>query len=326
MIFEQFNMTEKEKDIYTIAFYNLENLFDTIDDPDTFDDDFTPDGVKKWTPRRYKKKIKRLARAISTIGDENTKHPPVVLGIAEVETFEVVKDLIQDKNLVNYNYGIVHYDSPDERGIEVAFLYRKKYFELLESKPYAIHFKRNDGSIDYTRDVLYVKGNLNGELIHFLVNHWPSRRSGTDNSEYKRIAVAELNKKIIKEKVQNIDDEKVIIMGDFNDNPTDKSIKGSLLTEDFYNPMESLFDKGMGTSNHKGEWCLFDQILFSKNFYTSGTHLYENAGVYSKHFLKDKFGKYVENPFRTYKGNWYKGGISDHFPVYVSLTLQEKKE
>ena len=165
------NLANKDKENYTIAFYNLENLFDTIDDPDTNDDDFTPEGSKKWTPRRYKKKEKRLARAISTIGDDEIGHPPVVLGIAEVETYEVVTDLIQNKYLVDYHYGIVHYDSPDERGIEVAFLYRKKYFELLDSEPHPIQFTKDDGSIDYTRDVLYVKGKLNGELMHFFVNH-----------------------------------------------------------------------------------------------------------------------------------------------------------
>ena len=121
-------MIDKEPEIVTIGFYNLENLFDTLDDPDTFDDDFTPDGIKKWTPRRYKKKIKRLAKAISTIGEDGTKNPPAILGVAEVENFNVVTDLVQSNFLIDYNYGIVHYDSPDERGIEVALLYRKKIF------------------------------------------------------------------------------------------------------------------------------------------------------------------------------------------------------
>lgn len=314
----------QENNIYTVAFYNLENLFDTIDDPDTDDDDFTPEGIKKWTPRRYKKKIKRLSRAIATIGDDNVDFPPVVLGIAEVETFEVVKDLIQTKYLNDFHYGIVHYDSSDERGIEVAFLYRKEFFELLDSKPYPIHFIRDNGDIDYTRDVLYVKGKLNGELMYFLVNHWPSRRSGLEASEYKRIAVAELNQQIIQKILKEDEDAKIIIMGDFNDNPTNRSIKHHLVTQEFYNPMESLYDKGMGTANHQGEWYLFDQIIFTKNFYKSNIHNFKHAGIYSKHFLKDKFGKYVEDPFRTYRGNWYKGGISDHFPVY--LTLEIKKE
>jgi endonuclease/exonuclease/phosphatase family metal-dependent hydrolase len=319
------NSNNKTSDLYTIAFYNLENLFDTIDDPDTDDDDFTPDGVKKWTPRRYKKKVKRLARAISTIGDDDMKEPPVILGIAEVETFEVVTDLIQTKYLVDFHYGIVHYDSPDERGIEVAFLYRKEFFELLESKPYAISFIRENGSTDYTRDVLYVKGKLNGELMHFLVNHWPSRRTGVEVSEHKRVAVAKLNQEIISEIQENSPDEKIIIMGDFNDNPKNRSVKYHLVTEEFYNPMESLYDKGMGTANHRGDWYLFDQIIFSRNFFEDNQHTFKHAGIYSKHFLKDKFGKFVEDPFRTYRGHWYKGGISDHFPVYITLEMDRKE-
>lgn len=308
---------------FTIAFYNLENLFDTIDDPNTFDDDFTPDGLKKWTPKRYKKKVKRLSRAIATIGNDYVKHPPVILGIAEVETYQVVVDLIQSNSLVDCNYGIVHYDSPDERGIEVALLYRKKYFELLDSRIYPIQFRKNNGKIDYTRDVLLVKGNLNGELMYFIVNHWPSRREGEEESEHKRIKNANLVKKIVEEVKEETPNPKIIIMGDFNDNPTNKSVKDVLVTEEFYNPMEAIFAKGDGTGNHRGNWFLFDQIIFSKNFYKEGIHTYKNADIYDKHFLKDKFGKHVENPYRTYVGRWYKGGMSDHFPVYIALDKKE---
>ncbi len=318
-------MTEETKDIYTIAFYNLENLFDTIDDPDTADDDFTPEGKKKWTLRRYKKKVKRLARAIATIGEENTKHPPVILGIAEVENYEVVYDLIQSKYIKDFNYGIVHYDSPDERGIEVAFLYRKKYFELIESKVYPLHFVDNNGKKDFTRDILCVKGNLNGELIYFIVNHWSSRRSGTKKSEYKRIKAANLAQEIITEIKEETPKAKIIIMGDFNDNPINKSIKQVLVSNQFYNPMESLYDKGMGTAIHQGEWFLFDQIIFSKNFFKDNTHTFRHANIYNQHFLKDKFNKNEENPYRTYIGKWYKGGISDHFPVYITLDYNKKE-
>lgn len=307
------------KNEFTIGFYNLENLFDTIDDPDTNDDDFTPEGEKKWTPRRYKKKIKRLAKVITTIGEDYAEHPPVILGIAEVENYQVVSDLINSNSLKQYNYGIVHYDSPDERGIEVSLLYRKKYFELLDSEPYSIQFELENGKIDYTRDILKVKGKLNGEIMYFLVNHWPSRRSGTEESEFKRIKKAELAREIIEDIQKENPNAKIIIMGDFNDNPTNKSIKQVLVTSDFYNPMESIFDKGDGTGNHRGNWYLFDQIIFSKNFYDQGIHTYLNANIYEKHFLRDKFGKYKENPYSTYNGKWYKGGMSDHFPVYITL-------
>ena len=317
--------SKEKKEEFTIAFYNLENLFDTIDDPDTNDDAFTPEGDKKWTPRRYKKKVKRLARVITTIGNDDANHPPVILGIAEVENYQVVTDLIQSNHLKAFNYGIVHYDSPDERGIEVALLYRKKYFELLDSKIFPIHFVEGD-KIDYTRDILLVKGNLNGELMYFVVNHWPSRRNGEDVSEYKRIKTAELVLKIVDEIKAETQNPKIVIMGDFNDNPTNKSIKQVLVTDEFYNPMESIFDKGEGTGNYKGNWFLFDQIIFSKTFYNQGIYRYKNAAIYDKHFLKDKFGRYVENPLRTYKGNWYKGGMSDHFPVYMALNKNSNDE
>jgi predicted extracellular nuclease len=311
--------SDPNKHIFTVAFYNLENLFDTFDDPDTFDDDFTPEGNRKWTIRRYKKKIKRLAKVISTIGDEHTKHPPVILGIAEVETFDVVKDLIQSSSIVDYNYGIVHYDSPDERGIEVAFLYRKKYFEYIDSKAYPLHFIDDVGNVDHTRDVLCVKGKLNGELMYFIVNHWSSRRSGTEESEHKRIKAAKLVQEVITDIETETEDAKIIIMGDFNDNPNNKSIKQFLVNESFYNPMESIYDKGRGSLNHKGDWHLFDQIIFSKNFINGHIHSYKNANIYDRYFLKDWYGKYKENPNRTYHGRFYKGGISDHFPIYMSL-------
>lgn len=319
-------MIENEKEIFNIGFYNLENLFDIYDDPDTFDDDFTPEGKKKWTLRRYKKKIKRLARVIKDIGHDETKHPPAIIGIAEVENFEVVTDLIQNPHLQEFNYGIVHYDSPDERGIEVSLLYRKKYFELLNSKVFPLHFIRENGEKDHTRDVLLVKGKLNGELMYFIVNHWSSRRKGVKETEHKRIKAAQLVITIISEIKTETKNPKIIIMGDFNDNPNDTSIKQYLVSDEFYNPMESMYDKGMGTANHKGDWYLFDQLIFTKNYYKEGIHTFLNAAIYNKHFLKDKMGKYVEDPYRTYAGNWYKGGMSDHFPVYISIEKEKEKD
>ncbi len=314
------------KNEFTIAFYNLENLFDIYDDPNFDDDDFLPDGEKKWTLRRYKKKIRRLSKVISTIGNNGMAHPPVVLGVAEVENIDVVLDLIESENLREFSYKIIHYDSQDERGIEVAFIYREKYFKVLESKRYSTYFIRENGKKNFTRDILKVKGKLNGEIIYFLVNHWPSRRNGTEESEYKRIQLANLARSIIDEIQQENAEAKIIIMGDFNDNPTDKSIKKILVTDDFYNPMESIFDKGNGTGNHNGEWYLFDQIIFTKNFFSYGKHIYKNTNIYDKHFLKDKQGKHKENPLRTYHGKWYKGGMSDHFPIYIAVDKYEDDE
>jgi len=314
--------TKTDHNNFTIGFYNVENLFDIYDDPYFDDDDFLPDSQKKWSYKRYKKKIRRLSKVIRTIGDDHLQQPPVILGIAEVENIDVVLDLIESNNLYEFNYGIVHYESQDERGIEVAFLYRKEYFELLDSKRYSTFFIREDGSKDFTRDILKVKGKLHGETMYFLVNHWPSRRKGTEETEFKRVQLANLARSIIDEIQQEEPDAKIVIMGDFNDNPTNKSIKQVLVTNDFYNPMESIFDKGKGSCNHHGDWCLFDQIIFTKNFYDQGIHRFKNAAIYDKYFLKDNKSKYKENPLRTYNGKWYKGGMSDHFPVYITI---EKK-
>lgn len=311
--------TKKNVKNLTIGFYNVENLFDIYDDPYFDDDEYLPDGEKKWSYRRYKKKIRRLSKVMRTIGEDHMQEPPVILGVAEVENIDVVLDLTESKNLREFNYGIVHYDSQDERGIEVSFLYRKEYFELVDSKRYSTFFIRKNGSKDFTRDIIKVKGKLNGEMMYFLVNHWPSRRKGTEETEHRRVQLANLARNIIHEIQEEDPNAKIVIMGDFNDNPTDKSIKQVLVTEDFYNPMESLFDKGKGSGNHQGDWFLFDQIIITKNFHHQGQHRFKNAAIYDKHFLKDKYDKYKENPLRTYKGKWYKGGMSDHFPVYITI-------
>lgn len=316
-------MNRASNNLYTIAFYNLENLFDTIDDPDTLDDDFTPNGRKKWNEKRYHKKRKKLSSVIAQIGKEETQKAPSIAGIAEVENYEVVEDLIRSKKLVNEHYGIVHYDSSDERGIEVALLYKKQDFELMHSETFSVLLYNEEGERDYTRDILLVTGKLKGEKVHCFVSHWPSRRKGTLETEHKRILVA----KRVRELVENIcskdKEAKIIIMGDFNDNPNDTSVKQYLLNESLYNPFESLYDKGKGTVTHENKWLLFDQIIVSRNFFEeNGLLTYKGAQIFDEHFLKSWKGKRKGSPFRTYIGKWHQGGYSDHFPVYINL---EKK-
>ncbi len=320
-MFSYFKSKEKINSAYTIAFYNLENLFDIKDNPNTLDDDFTPRGRKNWSFKRYKKKIKKLGSVISQIGGDKSNHTPAVVGVVEVENEQVLKDLIQTTHLKDEHYGIVHYDSPDERGIDVALLYKKELFELLSSETFPLYLESKNGGRDYTRDILLVKGNLNGELIHILVNHWPSRGNSKDFTEEKRIKAAQLATHIIDKIYSENEDPKIIVMGDFNDDPTSKSVKSYLVKKTFYNPMERLLNTGIGTLNYKGTWHLFDQIIFSKNFINSkeNTHSFKYAEVFDKHFLKKWKGKYKGNPFRTYVGKWYLGGFSDHFPVYVYL-------
>ena len=319
-MFSYFKSKEKSKNAFTIAFYNLENLFDTVDDPKTFDDDFTSDGKLNWNKKRYHKKISRLSHVIKQLGTEKSFVPPVLVGVAEIENKKVLEDLVRSKNLQKFHYDYVHYDSPDDRGIDVGLLYNKQLFELLHSERFSLYIENEDGKQDFTRDVLLVKGNLNGELTHILVNHWPSRRDGAEESEYKRIKASELNREIITKIRLEDENAKIVIMGDFNDNPANKSIQ-NLVKEDFYNPMEQLLAKGKGTLKHKDDWHLFDQIIFSKNFMDvkENQHSFKYAEVFDRDFLKVYRGKNKGKPFRTYIWKWYQGGFSDHFAVYVYL-------
>ncbi|MCB0485023.1 MAG: endonuclease [Flavobacteriaceae bacterium] len=308
-----------QHNLYTVAFYNLENLFDIYDDPDTLDDDFTPKGTKKWNAKKYSRKVQKIASVISQIGVKETGFPPAIIGLAEVENKEVVEDLIQTESLQKYGYGYVHYDSADERGIEVAFLYRKNIFSVEHSQAFTLLIENEFGERDYTRDILLVKGKLQGETVYCIINHWPSRREGEDKTEYKRIAGADKVHQIIDIIKEETDSAKVLIMGDFNDDPISKSIKQHLVDEDLYNPFESLLAKGNGSLNHNGDWHVFDQIIISKTFFEDSGFIYRNAYIFDDHFLKEWKGKRRGNPFRTYIGKWHQGGFSDHFPVYIIL-------
>jgi len=306
----------------TIAFYNLENLFDTVDDPNTLDDDFTPNGFKKWTPKRYKRKIYKLAKTISEIGNGTSKNLPVLLGVAEVENDTVIRDLLNAEHLKKINYGFVHYDSPDERGIDTALIYHKDFFEVIRSEPITLMVNDSEGVRDTTRDILYVHGKLNGEAIHVFVNHWPSRKDGAGETIHKRLKAAQtINKYMIKieEQYQN---PNYIIMGDFNDDPNSESIKSLMKSGKLYNPMDNLhMPFKRGSANYKNEWSLFDQIIVSHNFlnHEKGTHSFANANIFDEQFLTEFKGKYKGTPYRTYSGRKYIGGYSDHFPVYIQL-------
>jgi predicted extracellular nuclease len=306
---------------HTIAFYNIENLFDTKDDEQTNDEDFLPSSAKRWTTKRYQNKLRKLGEVISQIGESDVDMPPVLVGLAEVENKHVVKDLVESKYLKHYKYGIVHYDSSDERGIDVALIYDKTVFEVSHSEPFSVYLEKEDGSRDYTRDVLLITGQLKDEQIHVIVNHWSSRRQGEKETEYKRLASAETVNKVIADLKTNFTDPKIIVMGDFNDSPSDNSL---LLIEEkssLYNPFKTINTQNKGSLNHDFEWYLFDQILISTNFFDSSSTRFNlnKYNVFNSEFLSQYHGKYKGQPFRTYTGKRYKGGYSDHFPVYIEL-------
>ncbi|PIE49403.1 MAG: endonuclease [Flavobacteriales bacterium] len=307
--------------LYSIAFYNLDNLFDTIDDPKTLDDEYTPNGNLKWNKKRYNRKLLKLGSVIREIGLKKTGFSPAIIGVAEVENRMVLKDLTSTDKLIGEKYGIIHYDSPDERGIEVAFLYRKSVFEVIDSKPYTLEVYNKGNIRDLTRDILYVKGFLQGELIYFLINHWPSRRMDDIKTEHKRIVAAQLNHQIITEIKKETPDAKIIIMGDFNDNPTNDSIFKHLVTTDFFNPFKEYYLKGRGSTYHEGKWHLFDQIIVNNKIMSGKKIKYNNAYIFNKQYLRDWKGKHSGRPFRTYIGKWFQGGYSDHFPVYITVAV-----
>ncbi len=328
---------EKQYKIQTIAFYNLENLFDFEDDPKTFDDDRTPDGKDHWTEEIYLAKLKNMAAVISDIGSSISGTVPTIIGVCEIENRKVLEDLINQEPLMKKNYGIIQFDSPDRRGIDVALLYRKNLFIPTHYTAHELLIYDNNDTTKriYTRDQLLVSGMLDGEKIHFIVNHWPSRRGGEERSRPKRIKAAKLTRRIVDSLFSEDPYSKIIVMGDFNDDPTNPSIKEHLKTskkikyieiKELYNPMEELHRKGLGTLAWRDNWNLFDQLIISteliKTEYTS--YRFYKAGIFNESYLTNSRGRYKGYPYRSFVGGGYTGGYSDHFPVYLFL-IKEKK-
>lgn len=330
---------KKTYKIQTIAFYNLENLFDYENDPVTFDDDRTPDGKDHWTKESYTAKLKNMAKVIAQIGSDITGSAPVIIGVCETENRKVLEDLVNQAPLLKLDYGIIQFDSPDRRGIDVAFLYRKKLFTPTAYKAHELLiYDDNDVTRRiFTRDQLLVSGMLDGEKIHVIVNHWPSRSGGEARSRPKRIKAAKLNKRLIDSLFSTNPYAKIISMGDLNDDPTSPSVKDilkpktdreNLNMKELYNPMEKMFKKGLGTLAWRDGWNLFDQTIVSsellKKDYTS--YRFYKAGIYNKAYLTNTQGQYKGYPYRSFGNGAFTGGYSDHFPVYIYLIKEVSSE
>ncbi|MFT4759292.1 MAG: hypothetical protein ACI9XO_003114 [Paraglaciecola sp.] len=324
---------DKEVRVGCIGFYNVENLFDTLDTPDVRDTEFTPDGVKLWNTTLYHEKLGQLAKVISQMGTEMTPDGVALLGVAEVENRKVLEDLTKHPTIIARNYKVVHFDSPDKRGIDVGLLYQPKYFKVEKATQIPANLIEPDGSKVYTRDILLVSGQFDGELLHVLVNHWSSRGGGEAASSWRREGSAKLNKYIV-DSLQTADpNAKVIIMGDLNDDPISPSVKKILAPKikpnkvedgDLFNPMYAYFKKGIGTLAWRDSWNLFDQIIVSSGLVRQndkGYHFYK-ARVFNQKYLQTKTGQYKGYPWRTFSGDNYIGGYSDHFPVYVFLVKE----
>lgn len=320
-------------EIACVAFYNVENLYDTIKDPNVNDVDFTPKGSNAWTSPRYIEKLDRLAEVIALMGSEYTTDGPAVVGLAEVENRAVVFDLTQHHRIKARGYEIVHYDSPDKRGIDVAFIYQPKYYKVESSSTHTLVIPKRDDF--FTRDMLLVSGQFMGERTHFIVAHWPSRRGGEKRSSPLREEAGKLAKKIIDSlTLAEGPDVKVIFMGDLNDDPVNKSVRVHMNSKGdvqqvvpgtMYNPFEELYKKGIGSLAWQDTWNLFDQIIMTPGFILNktGFHYYK-AVVFNKPFLAQKDGRFKGYPWRSYAGGAYLAGYSDHFPTYILLKRKVK--
>jgi hypothetical protein len=326
---------KKEYKTSIIGFYNLENLYDTVDNPITNDEEFLPAGVRNYSTPIYLDKLDRLATVLSQIGADVNPDGPAVLGVAEVENDTVLKDLVHHKLIEKRGYQFVHYDSRDIRGVDVGLLYNPKYFTVLESNKLFVQLPGGSKDSYFTRDILWVKGKLDGEIVHIYVNHWPSRVGGEKRSEPARNAAAQVCKNHIDSIAKIEPGAKVIVMGDLNDDPINTSVskiinaKGKqqdVTKGGFFNPWVELYKKGIGTLAYQDAWGLFDQIIISAPFLSkeqTGFFFYQQH-IFQREFMVENKGRYKGYPMRTWDGNTYRAGYSDHFPTYLVMLKEIK--
>jgi hypothetical protein len=352
-IFEA-NAQQKKYVVRTVAFYNFENLFDTIKGTN-FDDEWLPKGLQRWTSEKYKQKLENLSTVLMQIGkNDKQQEAPALIGGCEIENRHVLEDLVKHPNIIKYDYGIVHFDSPDKRGIDVALLYQKKHFKPTSfiNIPLII-YRGNNNEKDketeedkiekdkieiaydnrvYTRDILLVTGFLDGEEINVLVNHWPSRSGGEKKSSPFREAAGRLAKKTMDSIYNKNPNAKIILMGDLNDGSYNKSVKlgiGAKLKKaevqqfGIFNPFEQMFKDGNSTLFYRDSGDIFDQIMVSETLIKEdfSTYQYWKSGIYNKPFMIQKFGRYAGYPLRHSENEI---GYSDHFPVYIYLVKEVK--
>lgn len=319
--------------VFGVGFYNLENLFDTINNNGSYDLEFSPSGARQWDGRKYWSKINKLADCIAHMTTKTTPNGPAILGVSEIENITVLQDLVKAPAIKKWMLQVVHHDSPDRRGVDVGLLYNPRYFKVIDVTNHLLSIPSNPNF--RTRDQMCVTGVLGGDTVSVIVNHWPSRLGGQEQSSYLREAAAALSKHIADSLWSIRPNQGVIIMGDLNDDPQDKScarVLGAQRKADkvephgFYNPWWKVLDDGIGTLAYKSSWNLFDQIIVSGTLLkqnTSGLH-YWNCKVNNFEFLRDTNGTRQGYPLRTYSGGVWLDGYSDHFPTEIFLIKERK--
>lgn len=331
--FTQSQTLKKDKNYYVsaIGFWNVENLYDTLNDPKKIDEEFLPDGVNAWSGKRYWEKIDHLAKVISEMGTDATPEGLSILGLCEIENKNCLDDLVKDPKLKARNYQTILVEGPDARGVDPGLIYNPKHFKVTNVVTYAVTLPTDSGH--KTRDQLVVSGSFFGEPLTIVVNHWPSRRGGELASRPNRIAAAKVARRIADSITKLNPANKVILMGDLNDDPPNESVKKTIRTygkldkaqgDMYYNPMEPLYKDGIGTLAWQDSWNLFDQTLLSYSLIPDGYKSFQfyKAFVFNKPYLKSDFGNFKGYPFRTYSGGAYTAGYSDHFPVFILLVKE----
>ena len=311
-----------------IGFYNVENLFDTIDDPLKDDEQFLPDGEYRWGTERYNAKLENLSKVIELLAQLDGGL--VVLGVSEIENEQVLLDLAATPRLQPYHLSVCHHESPDRRGVDVAFFYDASRFKILSTRAFPTIVPNEPDFI--TRDQWLMTGILDGtDTLDIVVNHWPSKSGGEKRSLPGRMAAGALGRQIADSVLNSRPNAKFIYMGDLNDNPTSKCILQEMNTKtkpenlaptDLYNPMWKIFRDGIGSYAYRDSWEMLDNIIISAGLVNaaSGTYKFRSAHIFRKDFMFTKTGSYMDYPFRSFAGGNYQGGYSDHLPVYIVLT------
>jgi len=308
-----------------IIFYNVENLFDTVKDAEKHDEEFLPTAKTKWDTKKYQVKLDHISKVLAAMLDSIQ---PIAIGLSEVENRKVIEDLISQPALQKFNLGIIHHESPDERGIDVALLYNKDVLSEVFDAFLRVEFSFD--TADKTRDIVYFKGYMTEEFpIYFFVNHWPSRRAANGDSEKKRLTAATVLRAKIDDIYKGDPMARIVIMGDFNDNPDDKSLT-FLCSGNYKYPLNQNLVDLMRLPQSRHEFTLkyheqrdlFDQFIVSKNLLTSDNPYYiKNSAthIFKPLWIMYDDPKYGLVPSRTYLGTYWVGGYSDHLPVYIDI-------
>ncbi len=319
-----------EKQHFRVMCYNVENYFDCVDDSLTDDSEYLPGGMRGWNSTKYQKKQANIARVIVAIGGWDA---PDLVGLCEIESNKCLHDLTKYSGLKSFGYNYLHHESPDPRGIDVGLLYQPQRFKPIHNEAIRIHFPGEPDKT--TRDILYASGIIpTGDTLHVFVCHFPSRLGGEMESENKRTFVASVLRLKADSIFNSNDQANIVIMGDFNDFPTNESLlevlKALPLTETIsdnalYNLMYKFHIAGKGSNKHNGEWGALDQIIVSGNLLKADNTIYtrqDNAHFFDAPFLLEADKTFLgKQPFRTYNGMTYQDGFSDHLPVFVDFNL-----